>query len=810
MFANNEFIPYIKSIYKNQWKNENPPKTKLELLLAYAKSAFALCGLLIMDAGIEVLFLIGFGYVIIEMSQGRDLIVSMFEPQGLYGTSRIFLTLASLCAFSISMWIIPAFIFEKKYRGSNQLESKDPFKIHLFFAHRILPMIPFWLMAFALFNDSGWFFILLAIVEIRLLSILNHDVKRSRTAAIFAGLLLAFIAAAIIFQSIYRWEYLWSKRLMALMLYLLSMILFMFYYEMDRKTLNEHFYGDKTRPAIKRYVSNTTFFLIYALIHFCLIFAIISQSIRIIAPESMLLYVFAFYLFVIDFAVYVWRINSYTQTGGTIIGLLLLILFVFGGIKFNTEQNRIDRIPIPAGLENHHLSSLDDYYQQWKQRIISNQSTRPFPIILIAGEGGGSRAGYWFSQNLIDFDYQTKGKFRQHVFSLSTVSGSTVGLGTYFAYLDLPFKSKKGDLDIPPKYLDLPSLVFKNNYVGSSISGLFITDLFHSFYNGGWEEDRNNVLMREESHCTAEAICQIANIPKDSFNNCILNREFMSLFYDSATNYKTFSMQRPLAFINTCRSNDGRRGIFTAIRLDSTVFNDAIDINGYLYKDSAWYTFYKKNRFGNRKGISFGLACLSSELFPIFSAPLYVDSLGSFVDGGYHENSGLKTTIDIYSRLKALLEKDESVKGRYIIYIMYLKNNEDKKNLYAPTGPSLGILQPINALMGQPFNGSASYFEEKAKYIGDTAAKTIFVKVPLSNRIFEDSLIDINDRHSRRIQREILEDLKQKNDSNSLNFPLARWLSQSVITRMNKCQIRNRANRNTEINKLLATIIAKD
>jgi hypothetical protein len=128
--------------------------------------------------------------------------------------------------------------------------------------------------------------------------------------------------------------------------------------------------------------------------------------------------------------------------------------------------------------------------------------------------------------------------------------------------------------------------------------------------------------------------------------------ETLWIFFYQRSGDSLYFADRPLVFINSCRSNDGRRGIISPVKLTDDVFNDAVDIAGYLYEDSLCNYKNSKLCYTNKSNISFGQACNLSELFPLFSAPAFIDSLGSFVDGGYHENSGLKTTLDVYLQLK--------------------------------------------------------------------------------------------------------------------------------------------------------------
>jgi hypothetical protein len=51
----------------------------------------------------------------------------------------------------------------------------------------------------------------------------------------------------------------------------------------------------------------------------------------------------------------------------------------------------------------------------------------------------------------------------------------------------------------------------------------------------------------------------------------------MSFFYTPSGDSVLFK-KRPLVFINSCRSNDGRRGIISPVKLNDDVFNDAVDV----------------------------------------------------------------------------------------------------------------------------------------------------------------------------------------------------------------------------------------
>jgi hypothetical protein len=406
-------------------------------------------------------------------------------------------------------------------------------------------------------------------------------------------------------------------------------------------------------------------------------------------------------------------------------------------------------------------------------------------------------------------DFLSGGLMKDHIFSISTVSGSSVGLGSVLSYWTF---CKEANLELGEQRWRLyPSKVFKYNFVGGSILGLTVTDFFNSLIPGPKRaSDRNAELQREEAVCVQRSIKEAySKKPLNKFNlfkrkdgysadSLIMCRDFLSFFYDklgpdSITKIKA---DLPLCFINTCRSNDGRRGIFSPVILGNKDFIDAIDLTRYIY--SSGFKNDTQQVRGLGKAISLGTACNTSELFPFFSAPAFIDNLGYFVDGGYHENSGLKTTMEIYYKLKSLLDasnlKDSS---DYTISIIYLKNGKyDKKYYPEVLKPTLPGLQPLVALSNIPFNGNASYFEETAS----NELKGNFIRFQLDyGKLLDSSKGEITKKLvDAAINKEILDDISSvqlveyKDSTNTiksrmdttLNFPLARWLSNYIITRL--------------------------
>lgn len=795
VYPNSGFVSYWKYLRRARDLEGNTGRRKvLRGFQIFSRFTLQVLG----DAGIELIFLAAFFVIITKLSQGRDLIVSLFEPEGLYSSLRIVYTVLSAVSLSVAMWIVPAFLFQQRDRKNRSRRYyRSIFKRHLFFVHRILPLFPFWLLAYALFNGQSISYVFLGLSAAELISLFwfNHAVpeewKGTRRVVFWACVTLLVLSLTAFCTVLYRNYYLEAKLALAAILYLFSVVMFLLYHEVDRQLLEENKVpDDPAQSTLKKYPVNSRFYLGFLGLHAILVTIIFTAHRSFeVAPESMLLYLFSLYVFVIDLVSYLVNVSTLRKVVATLTLLVVLLLYQTPVLNLNVHHYTIDSLVPSSVLSGRERLGFAERFQLLKDRMARYSDSVLYPIVLVDGDGGGSRAGMWFSENLINFDYYTGGRFRDHIFSMSTVSGSSVGLSTVFAFWEE--QPKAGTLDT--SWHHLPEKVYANNFVGSSVSGFLLTDIWKSFWPWQVEEDRNSTLQAEESYYTQRACNQLRGhaedvpdeIPQDEQT---LSKEFLAFFYDSTGGNLKFRADRPLVFINTCRSNDGRRGIISPMKLDNDVFQDAIDVAGYLY-DSSVNDCYGGQLCQPHRGrnITLGQACNLSELFPAFSAPAYIETLGSFVDGGYHENSGLKTTLDVYAKLRDTLQKDSVLKHkRYKIYILYLKNGSSEKDLYKPLPSKTPLTLPLEALSNQPFQGSQSYFEERTKYVNRTDSQVQYIEVRLNyHRILKDSA-DATDPKTRQIFKALAKSVDTAKKDIVLNFPLARWLSKTVIKEMQK------------------------
>ncbi len=144
-----------------------------------------LVGAILEDAFIEISLVVLFLLIVTGMSQGRDMVVSFFEPESLFGFGRIVFTTLTIINYSICMWLIPAFLFELRDKKNN-ITSKEEilknsfFSTHLFFAHRTISLLPFWIFCYSIQHSTSMHILIIACAAFQLI-LLNIIYSRCRS-----------------------------------------------------------------------------------------------------------------------------------------------------------------------------------------------------------------------------------------------------------------------------------------------------------------------------------------------------------------------------------------------------------------------------------------------------------------------------------------------------------------------------------------------------------------------------------------------------------------------------------------------------
>jgi hypothetical protein len=453
-------------------------------------------------------------------------------------------------------------------------------------------------------------------------------------------------------------------------------------------------------------------------------------------PIAMLLFIFMFYYQVLDFLLY--NMTSLRFTA------LLIILFgssmLFGRrehfkLKFtgeNTSGREINR------------ATLDEYFLTWAaDRFRANPDFKNHPdtVYLVAAEGGGSRSGAWTSAVLTRLDERSGGRFRRNCFAISAVSGGAIGTAATLALWENANVKRVQDSTIyapnSSKREGYVNTIFKRNYLSTALAGLFFYDFFQQIPGIHWmypsHFSRTDRLQNDESNAVDLALQGVFPGTKKCRRDYLKKTNFLSLYYSPEPNDTTQALMThlPLFFSNTCRVEDGRRGIVSPVQFDhlsadgrpERIFTAAVDVIG-----SAGQEAENKNRY-----LSLGEAASLSELFPYINSTVYVgENAGTFMDGGAYENLGLTTLYEIRKALgkiinshnpndaliiKALKDSSITVNADFkdylrrlnfrtlTIYNYYNHGAEDRSY----TNESNQLLNPLIALLHTPFTGHTDY-----------------------------------------------------------------------------------------------------
>lgn len=452
-------------------------------------------------------------------------------------------------------------------------------------------------------------------------------------------------------------------------------------------------------------------------------------------PIAMVLFIFIAYYQAWDLLLH----NLTPLRFYTLIVLLLGSVVFFGrhahyALKFNGEK------PVGARLRR---ALVEEYFLAWaKERCFDADSARQDQnVYLVATEGGGSRSAAWTAALLTRIDSMSNGRFRHHCFAISGVSGGTLGAASVLSWWDNAQVSDLPDEQIykgdEGKRAAFINRIFKRNYISTALAGFFFYDIFQQIpgvnllFPG--EKSRTDRQQDEENDAVDLALQEVLGTSEKLRPDYLKKTNFLSLYYSNTlpTQDPVPDTRLPLLFSNTCRVEDGRRGILSPVAVEKQEdlttwpFVAAVDIIGHTWNETG------------DKAISLGEAANLSELFPYINSTVFVGpQTGSFMDGGFYENLGLTTLSEIRTAIGNICARPDSARftrvlpdssaaskqkfRRYLkdikfkILVIYNLDNHGLEDGYYQNG-SLRFFDPVIALVNTPFSGHTDYMYHKIK-----------------------------------------------------------------------------------------------
>jgi hypothetical protein len=236
----------------------------------------------------------------------------------------------------------------------------------------------------------------------------------------------------------------------------------------------------------------------------------------------------------------------------------------------------------------------------------------PVPMVIVATAGGGIRAAYWTATVLekLEKDFEGEGGVRPYLFAISGVSGGSVGAVAFDAALAQSDESQC-QAACPPatSFLDA-------DFLAPALASLVFVDAPSSFLPDFGQGDRGAAL-------------------EESFENAsggLLARSFLSLFpYQKDPAGEGSAPWRPILLLNATHEETGKRIITGHVLIERNVFIDSLDALNVLGDD-----------------VRASTAAHNSARFTYISpAGDLGGEHGSVIDGGYFENYGALTALEL-------------------------------------------------------------------------------------------------------------------------------------------------------------------
>jgi hypothetical protein len=255
----------------------------------------------------------------------------------------------------------------------------------------------------------------------------------------------------------------------------------------------------------------------------------------------------------------------------------------------------------------------------------------PVPMLIVASAGGGIRAAFWTATVLerLEKDFASEGGVRPYLFAISGVSGGSVGGAAFEAALTKRDESHCMAGDKGCQATDL----LTEDFLAPALASWIFVDTPSSFLPDLRQDDRGAALERSFEHASGG----------------VLARPFLSFFRlrkGPAPNGEPAPWWRPMLLLNATHEQTGKRIITSHVLIERNVFLDSFDALKELRKD-----------------IRASTAAENSARFTYVSpAGDLGNHKGSVIDGGYFENYGALSALEVArAAKKALKDKTPGV-----------------------------------------------------------------------------------------------------------------------------------------------------
>ncbi len=342
---------------------------------------------------------------------------------------------------------------------------------------------------------------------------------------------------------------------------------------------------------------------------------------------------------------------------------VIIVAMIFGLWNDNHKVRVLEGHP--QRMEFH--ERLDQFLARYPSA--DDETMEAEPLYIVAAEGGGIRAAYW--TGLLLGGIQDKDpEFAKHIFAISGASGGSLGAAVFAALL----KEKQAGRETGTGfYFDSAAEVLKGNFLSPAVAMMFTGDMLQSIIPFPVPHFSRGVAM-EQAWEIAWKKAVDSNRFAEPMNSLWENDEACNI---------------PSLFLNGTLVETGQRAIASNIYIDKDIFVDTLDI----------YDYTKGHR---EMRLSTAVNC--SARFPVISPPGTLSGGIHVVDGGFFDDYGAATALEIYYAVKERLQDKQKPRKKVKLVVILLSNDQIKlkprtKSKIKPLRFLVGLRAPLETMM---------------------------------------------------------------------------------------------------------------
>lgn len=342
----------------------------------------------------------------------------------------------------------------------------------------------------------------------------------------------------------------------------------------------------------------------------------------------------------------------------------LVLVFSWADLNDNHEIRLLDHPP-SVSTQNDVAAEFARWFQG---RDDVGQYKDEYPVYLVAAQGGGIYAAYETAIFLARMQDQCPA-FRKHLFAISSVSGGSVGAATFASVLDeLPMENSVIPCPAMSSYFDKSTVLSRRSYESGVVEG----------YVRGVLSPKNDLLspligatlfgdFTQRFLPVRLGFLDRARALEYGIEKAAAGDKPQSLMSQEYVAHWAPGKELPALILNTTDAASGKRVVFSPFTFRTKNVQAQID---------SLVPFQTLNPTETQQPLNVRLstAAFISARFPWVSPAATVPAKDTFtppgikktrlVDGGYFDNSGVETAMDLMQSLDEQVAELNKVAGR--------------------------------------------------------------------------------------------------------------------------------------------------